>query len=94
MKSFFLTLIVFLLAVYACLAQVSGADSVAVQHSGLLSKIPTWVLIAVPAVYELLARLIPTGSNWSIITAVFRIFKFIVPNKATTEKTIVKKTLD
>jgi hypothetical protein len=90
MKSFLVTLVVFLLAVYACLAQ----DSTALTHGAVLSKIPMWPLWVTLIVYEFFARVVATKSNYSIITAAYRIFKFIVPNRATTEKTIVKKVHD
>jgi hypothetical protein len=45
------------------------------------------VVPIVVAVYELVVRIVPTASNWSILTLIMKIIKGLVPNKKTDGKT-------
>lgn len=51
-----------------------------------------YVLVALLAVYEALARIIPTEGNWTILQNVMKLIDFIVKNRSTkgTEFTVAK----
>lgn len=49
--------------------------------TGVLSENLLLVFAAVLGIYEVLARLIPTVKNWSIVSAIMEILKKLLPNK-------------
>lgn len=70
--------------VFLCLLTLSFAqDSTFANPIASYSwyeKASTWAIVAV-SVYELLVRLIPTVSNWSILSVVINVIKYIFPNR-------------
>ncbi len=87
----FLEKLIFIAAFLAVTPILLFAQGDAGVLPDFVDKIPLWVKIAVPALYELLVRVVPTSKNWSILSMVMQLFNWIVPNKSTM-KVEVKNT--
>lgn len=82
MKKLFSFLFAFLLIGLFCFSQ----DSTHTGTGGSSGLSPTlvWILSAVLAIYEVLARIIPTLKNYSIIGLIITLIQKILPNNSTT----------
>jgi hypothetical protein len=88
LNRFFAIVFIIALAPLFLLAQTDSTASGGL--GGVISKIPEWVPIVIMGLYELLARVVPTSKNWSILTLVMNVIKFIFPNKSSQPPLIVK----
>jgi len=64
---------------------VSFAQDSTATGGGSTDSLPSWVYIvgaAILALYEVLARSIPTLANYSILSVIIKAIKAIVPNNA------------
>lgn len=95
MKNFFARLLLSLVFIgLVFIPTYAQADTTGGSSGGSTFGLPTWVttaLLVLTGIYEVLVRLIPTFSNWSIGSLIGKILKVIgnilaaiVPNKKLT----------
>jgi hypothetical protein len=71
------------LNLFLCLICLSviAQDSTAVNPVvSVVGNHKNWIFAAL-GIYEIVARLVPTSKNWSILNGIFGLINYIIPNK-------------
>jgi hypothetical protein len=80
----FLVILIGISIPFSLLAQTDTAQAVS-SGAGFLSKVPTWIPVVLGALYEVIVRLVPTKSNWSVLGFVVRMIQGILPNNSSSQ---------
>jgi hypothetical protein len=73
--------IIFLLALIPFVALATDPSQIEPDPSGIWGVGWSAILTTVIIIYEMFVRYIPTASNWSVLSLVIKVIRFLIPNR-------------